>query len=644
MATVTPVRGGSKLTVVEEDDYGIISPPPKFDRTVSEEYILPMQKFHFIENYFTFAPRSTVSLELSLDGRNITLIGIDEEESFEEFKKAFGDLIHPVVRNSELATVIDRFLHKEVINHIAALMPRIIKRGLGWNLSKLQLNTEENALIYKEIEQCSVVLPQPGELREAMARIGDVRLKRAMLSMPDPLITPKEIEQAHQRMRIEKIQNSLMRFVVPELQPEKLKQALEELPEEYRDHFQELVNLIQKRIDVFSTLVDEYSATFTMEFVLGEELNKRILKELPIQWRLPKENVGRFHSLLEYQIIGAKATASDAVLGPSGDLVYLGRDEADNAEKLLVEFSEVRDYYLNDQMFPRLLPFTTMSLHPFPRVEKVRQAFRNYFPTEKLARGVSRDMIDYYILIKQTLSPEMRDQLGEKLEAAKTTREKLSVLQEFPLRPFHGSEAECDVFVHFLTLFVPQLNEMLMSDVPPDDDPYGLRDVTEEMHRYYTKVKAALSAPRLEELMERIEAEGSLAEKVEVLKEFPLPKSHFSPKDLKTMVSFLPLILGGIPEEPVEEEAPLEALIYAQLVMIENNARRGLDSTCMDSKVIAKFNQHGREICVGAIAPDPTETAEFLDQLNRTDEESDPDKGVLVDADDEWEDDLATMI
>ncbi len=644
---MTPLRGtASRLTFVDEDDSVVIPLPPRAERSASEEYIIPIERFHFIQYYFTFvASKPTESIEMTLDGRSIKLIGISEEESLDEFKKAFGDFIHPVVRNTELFAVIDRFLEEELARQFGALMPQIAARGMGLNPPSIKLNEDETSQVYRELDQCSAIIPRPGDLRSALERISDVRTKRGLLSCAEPIITPVEIGQAQEAMKIRKLQRSFMALIRPVVRPEALREALNDLPEEYKEHFRGLVHLVQKRIDAFKTLIGEYTAIYTMEFVLGEELNKRILKNLPIQWRLPKENVPRFQALLEYQQMGMKARESAATAGPAGDIVFLGCDEAAYAETLLKEFREVKDYYLDERIFPTILPFTNMSLHPFPRVERIKQALRAYFPIENLRKCVTGDMVAYCEQIRRGLSHERRDELGDALENVKSTEEKLIILQRYNLPPFECEPGEMAVFVHFLTLFVPKINELLMSAVDPDDDPYGLEEVTEEMHEYYARIKAVLSSARLHELIERIEEARSMSDKVDVLGEFPLPEHDFSPKDLKKLAAFLPLVLGALPEDLAQEPLHLETSVHDELIMLERNALKGLDTSCADAQVLVTFRQEGREIFLGTRNPDSSEVVNFMHQLELDDwddnvPDSYPSKAVLVNSDDEWDNDL----
>ena len=644
---MTPLKGmPSRLTFVDEDDSVVIPLPPRVERSASEEFIIPMEKFQFIQNYFTFAPpKPPENIEMTLDGRCIKLIGISEEESVDEFKKAFGDFIHPVVRNTELFAVIDRFLEEELARQFGALMPLMEARGMGLGPPSIKLNEEETSQVYRELDQCSAITPRPGDLRSALERISDVRTKRGLLSCSEPIITPTEIEQAQEAMKIRKLQRSFMALIRPVVRPEALSEALDDLPEEYKEHFRGLVTLVQKRIDVFRTLIGEYTAIHTMEFVLGEELNKRILKNLPIQWRLPKENVPRFQALLEYQMMGTKSMESAATTGPAGDIVFLARDEAAYAETLLKEFREVKDYYLDERVFPTILPFTNMSLHPFPRVERIKQALRAYFPIENLRKCVTGDMVAYCERIRRELTPDLRDALGEALESVKTTDEKVTILQRFHLPRFECEPGQMAVFFHFLTLFVPKINQMLMSVVEPDDDPYGLEEVTEEMHAYYDRIKAALSPERLRELIERVEEAGGMSGKVNVLGEFQLPEHHFSPSELKQMAAFLPLVLSTLPEDLAEEPLDLETSVHDELIMLERNALKGLDTSCAEAQVLVTFRQEGREIFLGTRNPDSSEVANFLHELDLDDwddnvPDSYPSKAVLVNSDDEWEDDL----
>src|SRR5579872_3285565 len=105
MSAVNAVgRGADRPVVIMDEASVLIASPPPFDRSVSEEFVIPIEKFQFIHNYFSIAPsKPTDRIKLCLDGRDIQIIGISEEESLEEFKQAFGDIIHPVVRNAELA-------------------------------------------------------------------------------------------------------------------------------------------------------------------------------------------------------------------------------------------------------------------------------------------------------------------------------------------------------------------------------------------------------------------------------------------------------------------------------------------------------------------------------------------------------------
>lgn len=599
--------------------------PPR--REVSEEFVCRLNNFDLIENYFSSAPQKlSESIELCLEGRKITILGITEEESLEEFRKAFGQFLQPVVNTCELADVIDRFLEGEFIKEFKALYPSFPNRGMGWNLIKEDLNPEEVVLLQDEIDRFPSEIPFPGDLRDALTRLPTEKLKSALLSMAEPMITLNEIQLAQTAMKIRRLQKPFMQSVRPRLQPEALKSALENLPEEYKDHFRPLLRLIQKRIEVFETLIDDYTAIYTVEFVLGEELNQQILQNLPIQWRLPKEEVPRFRTLLEYQMIRVKGTDADS--GPSGDVVLLGDDQALNAEKLLEEFQEVRDYYVHESLFPRILPFTNMPLHPWPRIERIKQAFRSYFPIESLLRAVNDEMIAYYEQIQRNLSPELRKQIEKELEVAQTTDEKLNVFKKFRFPEFPCTPAEQEAFAHVLTIFISQLRE----PVPADEDPYGLKAVTEKMQQYYEQIRRDLSIQKREALIEKVEKASTIADKTFVLKEFQLPDPNFSHQELATLLNFLPLLVNGFRDNSVLE--PEEISVHDVLADIEADARKGLENTLIDLGVRVSFRQQGREVSMGFLREAPSDTRGRLEDMVETLEEvSEPDSPVLLDFD-----------
>lgn len=582
------------------------------------EYVLPPEKLVFIENYFSYAPKIQADqIEITLDGRKIEILGLNEEESLIEFQKAFGDFFHPIVNIVELARVIDHCIINELFRAFNEITPFTQARGLGRAYGSTDANKAEIAQINLEIDRFTSDIPTPGELREAIERLPSARAKRILLQMYSPMITVKEIEIAQTAMKIRNLQKPFMNLIHPFIQPIPLMQALAHLPAEYQERFQLISSLLQKRVDVFKTLESEYSPIHTMLFVLGEELHKRIIKTLPVHWQLPKENVPRLRTLIEYQRKGLEDANSDSQF-----VVFIACDESDIFESLLKLFQEDKDYVIDDEMLSQLIPITKMPLHPWPRVERVKQAFRNYARIERLLVRVTDEMFLILEKIKKELSNELRDRLGEDLERAKSLLEKLKVIEEFMIPGFHFTHEEQGVLIDLLSIYVPASNEFLMEPIRP----FG---ITDEMIQILERIKLNLNDESRLHLFQALEQAPDKTEQLKLIEPFKVADCHFSPDDEDELIDFLLMFIPLEPQRTVRDD----------LIGLEANARQTLSNVCSDIGVKVVFKQLGREISVGSLKESERESELILKQMWEEESEDELDQVVLSEFEDndDWQ-------
>ncbi len=482
------LRGNSIAPFAGLDiDDDIVDIPPEtfpkiFDRISSVEHAFFLDKFIWIDNYFAYAPKKMAkTVELTLDGRQIKIIGISEEESLDEFRRAFGDLIQPVVLNKNLEKMLDSHIIQECMRAFSQFEPQIGARGLGMRVSNISLTPSETTQLDAAIEPLSVPTPLPGEVRKTLESLPSERLKVAFLSLFDPIITPDEIKQSQMLMHLKQMKRSIFECIEPVLQPEKLKKALNHLPDEYRGYFSEMLHLLEKRIAVFSTLIGSSTAIETLAFVLGEEFYKRFFKKLPIEWTLPKEKVPELRNRIEYHL--KLLEDSEDPNGSRENLLCLTLGEVSAAKKMLDILVVERDYSIDERFFPTLLPFTNMPLHPWPRLERIKQAFRIYFPIENLLKNITPEMVQFYHYVENSLAEEAKDRLSDELEEAKTTQEKLQVLKKANLQePFLISK-EMETLFYFLSLMLPSSNQAFEQEVYSDNEEEEKGSSTTEERR-----------------------------------------------------------------------------------------------------------------------------------------------------------------
>ncbi len=402
------------------------------------EYVLPLEACNISENYFSSAGR-----------KNTTFLGgqkIKREDSLEEIKKNIGDFIHPVVHTSELAEVIDLYIIKQLGKKWNELKPYTPARALSWRWSRLSLSQTEKALLNSEIDQFASDVPNPGELREAQLRLPSSRLQIALRSTYDPMITPEEIQAVQTAMKIRRMQKSCELFISPSLQFLQLKEFLAKLPSEYRDHFADISHLLQKRIDVFSVLRrPEFNEMRIIEFVLGEELYKRIFDVLPISWWLPAEKVSALRDLIQSQL-------QDLQGGLKESHYYKNKLAG---EKILNEFREEKNHFFSEEVLTRILFFT-------------KTAFSDQFYAKKIKPSVncqaeSSDKLDRFLQSLSTLSDKEREAFGDRLADAKTDSEKLEIFRKYNPTGLQFDLKEEESFIEQIEISTSKCCKILLS-------------------------------------------------------------------------------------------------------------------------------------------------------------------------------------
>jgi hypothetical protein len=272
-------------------------------RVEPTEFILSPQ-WQLQENYVRTSPyRTPDSLFLTLEGREFRVYGISEEEADKEFTEALSPLVEPIVEVKPIKEALDRLIQQEFRRSFFA--------------------------------QLASTLPRRKEIWE-------------------PRIEESELLAA---INLRYIRAPLQKFAQP-LQHKNLLELLENMPEALQLHFAPLRRILEWALN-FLQETGTFVSLETAKNRLGEELEKRILKNQPIKWKIPKDKVPYLHRLFE---------------------AHLERVPSERGEKIYAQFKEIKDYFLEDDTIPY---FLALKDQPWPRVERIKQALRTYFKTQQ---------------------------------------------------------------------------------------------------------------------------------------------------------------------------------------------------------------------------------------------------------------------
>ncbi len=547
------------------------------------EYVLSPDTISLSRNYFFSRPlKSDEKIEISLEGRKIQVFGLNETDSSNEFTRAFGDIIHPVVDVKALAKVVDRCISNELMKIFDQLTPVFPERSLDWNSSFCTLNRDETIQVASEINHFDSDFPTQGELRLAVERIPSAKAKRYILNRYAPIITAQEIDVVRTSMKIKKMKKTFLSLVSPDFRPYEIKKALDSIPLEYINYFKALSVLLHKRIQAFETLSkQDYSPVYTIEFVLGEELYKRIFKNLPICWRLPKGNVPHLHQLIDYQ--KKKFQEVSAGDDQNAPIVFFGNVDLWVLKKISETFFTIKDYIIEEEFLPTLLPIIHMPLNPWPRIERVKQAFRIYVRIERLMYSVTDEMFQILETIKTN---SQRELIGKLLEDSKTKEEQLNVLKPF-ISQSHFSIEEQDDLIELLLKFVPFENEILIDAMLISSKSKN------EIIELAKEILKKLESNQISLLISQFEELHTLSEKQKLLQSFGV-NVNLSSSDMDELLDFL--VLNDLPE--------YKRSVREDLIGLEEAARQTLDEECRSAGVRIVFTQRGREVAVGSVEMD----------------------------------------
>lgn len=325
------------------------------DPGIGVEYVTDMEPFVVHQDYFS-SRKNPDWIRIVVEGRQIKIFGINEEQQTEEFEKSLDGMIIPVVDVDELRRAVDTFLFDS------------LKVQFGDNHRFFEF-------VSRQAELRAQLAKEPAEAGKQVAAIGKI-LDRT-------------------------------------------------------DH-------------LFTTLFEQLTPLETIEKVLGEEVYKQMQRRIPIRWKIPKENVSKLRVLL--------------ASCPSNEFA----DNGVEAEALLQRFQEEKDYLIEEEFIPNLIPITKLPLSGWPRVEKVKLALKKYFRIQFMVENVSKEMFRDLKRFKRSLCEPEREELLERLTKETGKEERLRIFDSLQL-PLGLPEINRVAYLEVLLLCLPDENDFLLA-------------------------------------------------------------------------------------------------------------------------------------------------------------------------------------
>ncbi|MBX7066848.1 MAG: hypothetical protein K1X28_06430 [Parachlamydiales bacterium] len=364
----------------------------------------------------------------------------------------------------------------------------------------------------------------------------------------------------------------------------------------------DLTHLREKRRSTEAYFKGEYTTLEFFYFLLGEEFCKRIYPKLRTYWCLKAVNVPRLRELIGYFLkVGEEDKLPDTI-------AY--------AKKLLKDFEQDKDYLLEDDFLPHLIPIVKRPLQPWPRLEMVKQELRKYFFYDNLVRDVTPEMDRLFERLEKDLSPGERERICAELEMAHTYQEQVKVVQRYGIRKWELAEREERIFLDYLSINLGESSEFLMGPLETIESsvPEEILDYL-DVENYHPK---PFHSPGKETLKKVMDVFIPLLPKLlahcekEALKNF----LYELDADPKTKCPFQ--LLSPLKEEFAQFLALFKKHSYTMLVMddepfpksevrannlvvLEGNARAILEKVCSAAQLLVVFRRMGRDVTLGSL-------------------------------------------
>ncbi|PIS02006.1 MAG: hypothetical protein COT85_07645 [Chlamydiae bacterium CG10_big_fil_rev_8_21_14_0_10_42_34] len=403
------------------------------DQWSSQEFIKVRHPFSVIDSYAMHSSvREGDFVHINLEGRDIQVLGISQEDVDRELKMAVGFGLPKVSRSQLVQALFDEietelFQDRETSSFIhVSDHPDCIQELKNKLLIELEKNkslkaAKENDHVWKkmltneldkvfvfelkvaldfQIQKIRTAISAKKRVQVLARQIGKTRHTRRDLKeeFESEQIKAKITEQDLKSIKLleEALDAQLEEFrrdlFLPFVRNEALFESIDRIAAQQDKKQKE--RLEKMNLELRETLEGTYSFRDFAGSKIDEEFREEVFYLTPIMWKIKEEDLPKLRLYLEYKKIKidyqgnqelnekiAKFTNQEdveAAIKLSEEMIGLMHEEI---KKQLQEFQEDRDYFFNDRDLLSIISMTKSQFDQWPRLELVKDATRNYlFP------------------------------------------------------------------------------------------------------------------------------------------------------------------------------------------------------------------------------------------------------------------------
>lgn len=156
--------------------------------------------------------------------------------------------------------------------------------------------------VEKELDEAFDGLVCYGVQTQKLALAIDTYIKNELKSVFSKLESQRGNSASPTNDPVMKAKRCLSPKIEPKLAPKALLEEIKRLPLEIEENFFALERLVEKRVHIFETLQEPFYLKTYVEFVMGEEMCKRMHNLYPLCRMLPSDQVSRLRELIEVKL------------------------------------------------------------------------------------------------------------------------------------------------------------------------------------------------------------------------------------------------------------------------------------------------------------------------------------------------------